>query len=81
MVCMYQQAARSPLIIAPVGHPKRNTWYYGMRCACSGFLTLCEDLFLGRGVDDLYQAPGALAVRCACGKVNPVQHLQKFKQP
>jgi hypothetical protein len=67
-------------MVAAIHYPKPDTWYYGLYCACSRRLAVCEDLFCGRGSDDLFQS-GALAVRCECGRVSSVRHLRKFKQP
>jgi hypothetical protein len=76
-----QKTGSSPLTVVPIERPKPGTWYYGMRCACTRLLALCEDLFSGNGADDLFQSPGTLAVRCECGRVSPVRRLQKFQQP
>jgi len=67
-------------MVAPVEHLKAGTWYYGMRCVCRRLLTLCEDVFSGKGAD-IFPAPAALAVRCECGRVSRVQRLEKFRQP
>jgi hypothetical protein len=78
---MRLQAVSTPLAIAPIRHPKRGTWYYGMHCACRRFLCLCEDLFAGRGDDLRLAAPMLLEVRCQCGRVSNVRRLQRFRTP
>lgn len=70
-----------PVTVAPIRHPKPNTWYYGVRCACSRVLVVCEDLFAGKGAEDFLQAPPGFHVQCECGTVNQVARFQKFKTP
>ena len=69
------------MTVAPIHHPKPNTWYYGTRCACTRELAVCEDLFAGKGNEVFLQVPPGLAVECECGTVSHVVRLQKYKTP
>ena len=69
------------MTVAPIRHPKPNTWYYGVRCACTRVLAVCEDLFAGKGVEDSLPAPAGFRVECECGTVHYVARFQKFKTP
>jgi hypothetical protein len=79
----YQHEERKhPVTVAPIRHPKPNTWYYGVRCACTAVLAVCEDLFAGRGDEDFLQVPaGVVHVECECGAVSHVVRFERFKTP
>ena len=67
------------LVPIPAQEVKRNTWYYGARCACMRMLVLCEDLFSGKTCEsEMYCSP-AVAIACECGKVTRTDRLFKFK--
>jgi len=67
--------------VTPLPSLKRNTWYYGVRCACQRVLALCEDVFEGRGDETQMRSPVELAVKCDCGTVTAALMLTKFKTP
>jgi hypothetical protein len=58
---------------------KRDTWYYGVRCACSRMHALCEDLFSGKTDERYLDFSQAVEVACECGAVARERRLHKFK--
>jgi hypothetical protein len=76
--CLNEKRGSLLVTVAPIRHPKPNTWYYGVRCACTRRLAVCEDLFAGKS-DDSLLVPAGLGVECECGAVNHVVRLQTFK--
>lgn len=61
----------------PAHELKRDTWYYGVRCACRRMHALCEDLFSGKTDEQHLDQP--VEVACECGAVVRSTRLQKFK--
>ena len=55
------------MTVSPLEDPKRNTWYYGVRCECKRLLALCEDCFHGKTDDAVLPVPIPLTVQCPCG--------------
>lgn len=78
---MGQQTGSAPVMVTPIAQPKPGTWYYGVRCACRRLVCLCEDLFAGRGDEELLQLTTLIAVRCECGRARQVRRLQRFRTP
>ncbi len=65
----------------PAREVKSNTWYYGVRCACTRMLALTQDLFHGKTHEsEMYCSP-AIAITCECGQVTRTDRLHKFKTP
>jgi hypothetical protein len=60
---------------------KSNTWYYGVRCACTRLHALCEDLFGGKTDEQHLDCSNPLEVACECGVVTRAMRLHKFKTP
>ena len=60
---------------------KANTWYYGVRCACSRLHALCEDLFHGKGDEQHLNCSDPIEVACECGAVTRADRLHKFRTP
>lgn len=60
---------------------KRDTWYYGVRCACSMQHALCEDLFRGKGTEQHLDCAEPVEVACDCGALTRARRLHKFKTP
>ena len=56
---------------------KRDTWYYGVHCACTRLHALCEDLFCGKTDEQHFDC--AVEVACECGAVVRAKRLHKFK--
>jgi len=65
----------------PAHEIKRNTWYYGVQCACERLLALCEDCFAGKGDERVLHVAEPFTITCECGAVTEAQVLQKFKTP
>lgn len=76
--CGYKQR----MFVLPIPHHelKRDTWYYGVRCACAYLLALAEDCLSGNG-ENHYRSDVPLDVRCECGEVTRTLLLHKFKTP
>ncbi len=62
----------------PAHELKRDTWYYGVRCACARWLLLVEDHFAGKG-DEHHLLVAPLEVPCECGALTRTMLLTKFK--
>jgi hypothetical protein len=77
----YTGVSVRPMTVPPLEDPKRNTWYYGVRCACERLLAVCEDRFQGKTDDAVLPVPISLTVQCPCGVATDAQVLQKFKTP
>jgi len=73
-------AARA-LRIPVIRDLKQRTWYYGVRCVCQRLLALGEDVFAGRGAENLLELRMPIGVQCDCGVVLTTSVLQKFRSP
>jgi hypothetical protein len=69
------------LVPIPPHELKRNTWYYGVRCACNRLHALCEDLFAGKTDEQHLDCREACEVACECGAVTRASRLHRFKTP
>jgi hypothetical protein len=67
------------MIPIPADEVKRNTWYYGVQCACERFLALGEDCFAGKSDERVLHVSEAFKILCECGAVTAAQVLHKCK--
>ena len=65
----------------PAHKLKSKTWYYGIRCVCTRFHAICEDLFEGKTGETYMDGSAALSIACPCGHTTRADRLSKFKTP
>ena len=53
---------RMTAVPIPPHELKRNTWYYGVKCACARLLAIAEDCFQGSGHEDIISATRSRSV-------------------
>jgi len=71
---------RMTAVPIPPHELKRNTWYYGVKCACARLLAIAEDCFQGSGHEE-HHFGDPFEIRCDCGAVIRTKTLQKFRSP
>ena len=80
-----QQEHASPgsyiLVLSVIRDPKPDTWYFGIRCKCSRWLAIAEDMFSGKGPETSLTFNTPAVVKCACGAETRAHVLEKFRHP